>query len=84
MLLVHNKSSRLAVIGELGRYPLFVRALAHTLKYSQTLVQKPEGELISHAVKEMAAQGHDCWLYRTQQINRLLKMPVIHQNKQKG
>ena len=33
LLSVHNKSSRLAVLGELGRFPLLVNSLIHTIKY---------------------------------------------------
>ena len=34
---VHKKSSRLAVLGELGRFPLFIKGLCHALKYQAHL-----------------------------------------------
>ena len=36
-LSVHSKSSRLAVLGELGRYPLFISALSQCLNYKLAL-----------------------------------------------
>ena len=37
-LLVHKKVSRLAVLGELGRYPLFIKSLSHCLNYKLSLL----------------------------------------------
>jgi hypothetical protein len=33
LLSVHKRCSRLAVLGELGRYPVFLPALKHCIKY---------------------------------------------------
>ena len=33
VLRVHKKSSRLGVLGELGRFPLLIKGLCHVLKY---------------------------------------------------
>ena len=52
---VHKKSSRLGTIGELGRFPLFVKGLCHVLKYHAHICQLDNGSLISQAVAEMKA-----------------------------
>ena len=51
---VHNKSSRLGVVGELGRYPLFIKGVCHVLKYQAQLLKKVgNGSLIGNAVEEI-------------------------------
>ena len=40
LLSVHRKTSRLAVLGDLGRYPMAVKALAQTLNYKLCLGKK--------------------------------------------
>ena len=37
LLSVHKRCSRLAVLGELGRYPVFIPALRHCLKYQYSI-----------------------------------------------
>ena len=33
LLGVHRRANRLAILGELGRYPFLIRAITHSLKY---------------------------------------------------
>ena len=40
LLSVNKKSSKLAVLSELGRYPMFINALLLTLKYEQVIVEE--------------------------------------------
>ena len=48
---VHKKSSRL---GELGRYPMFIKGLCHVLKYQANLLQSiGNGSIVSQAVTEI-------------------------------
>ena len=78
LLSVHSKSSRLAVLGELGRYPLFVRALTQCLAYKSSLTHKSNCSMAGLAMQEMAdmAQyGNDCWLSRVQTIEKHIKLP---------
>ena len=79
LLSVHRKSSRLGVLGELGRQPLLVRALAHTLKYEWNLSNKvPPDALVSLALtemKSMADNNHDCWFTRILKFKKNLKIP---------
>ena len=88
-LSVNRKTSRLAVLGELGRYPLLINALAQCLNYKTSLLgpQKPDS-LVTSAVQEMqamASNGEDCWLTRVNQIQTLLNVPnTIHIKKGSG
>ena len=54
VLSVHKKSSRLGVLGELGRYPLFIKGLCHVLKYQAHLNKIGHSQsIIGKAVEEM-------------------------------
>ena len=75
---VHRKASRLAVLGDLGRYPLAIKAMAQTLSYRQCLLSKPADSPIGLAMAEMrdmAKKGTDCWLTRTNKMADLLNVP---------
>ena len=78
-LSVHSKASRLAVLGELGRYPLFVNALSQCLNYKLSLFKRQSStNLIGDVLTEMKAMsldGRDCWLTRVNNIEKLLKIP---------
>ena len=68
LLSVHRKASRLAVLGDLGRHPLAVRAMAHSMNYRLCLESKPKNSLLGHVVTEMktlSQNGIDCWISRT-------------------
>ena len=50
---VHKKSSRLATLGELGRFPLFIKGLCHVMKYYATICKSEgNGSLIGHAIRK--------------------------------
>ena len=75
-LSVNRKTSRLAVLGELGRYPLYIKALSQCINYKMSLLShnKPSG-LVTCAVREMqtmASSGVDCWLARVNKVQSLL------------
>ena len=71
LLSVHKRCSRLAALGELGRYPSFIPALKNCLKYEWALQRNDNDSLISKAVKEMASKPHlDTWYSRVQNITR--------------
>ena len=73
---VHRKASRLAVLGELGRYPLFITAMSQLLKYRISLDERPFS-LVGQALTEMSSmtsKGQDCWLNRVDTIMNLLKI----------
>jgi hypothetical protein len=78
LLSVHRKASRLAVLGDLGRYPVLLTSLASSLKYEQVLRLKPTTTLAGMAFREMESMVRDgtaCWLDRIGSIRRLLGMP---------
>ena len=80
VLSVHKKASTLAVLGEIGRFPLLVNALIHTLKYEWLLWKKSQdNSLIGLAYTEMCSfstSGIDCWLTRVNKIKTSLGINV--------
>ena len=78
-LSVHSKASRLAVLGELGRYSFFINALSQCLNYKLSLFKRrTQTNLIGHVLTEMenmGEYGQDCWLTRVSQIENMLKAP---------
>ena len=53
LLSVHRKASRLAVLGDLGRHPLAVKAMAQTLSYKLSPASKPANSPIGLAIAVM-------------------------------
>ena len=58
MLSVHKRASRLAILGELGRYPLIIPALKLCLKYDCQLSRSTNDSLIKRAMTEMRQLPH--------------------------
>ena len=93
---VQKKSSRLATLGELGRFPLFVKGLSHVLKYYANICKSEgNGSLIGHTIREMKSVKNpniSTWFSRVEKIktslglkySNFLKIDVIGQiiNKQ--
>ena len=73
LLSVHRKASRLAVLGELGRMPLIIRALGNALKYEWHLsnVVSPNS-LVSLALREMKEGGDldSGWFNRVDKLKK--------------
>ena len=87
ILSVHRKASRLAVLGDLGRYPLAIKAMAHTLDYRLCLARKPASSPVGMAMAEMAdmvEQGKDCWLARVGKMSDLMSLPRTTYGKSSG
>ena len=87
LLSVHRKTSRLAVLGELGRYPMAVKAMAHTLNYKLCLERKPANSILGLAIAEMttmANRGVDCWLTRVNKMTSLLNIPCLKYSPTSG
>ena len=78
-LSVNKNTSRLAVLGELGRYPLFLQSLSQCLSYKLSLFsRKNNNRLISNALSEMetlSKQGCANWLSKVDQISNILTIP---------
>ena len=80
LLSVHRKASRLAVLGDLGRHPMAVRAIAHCLNYRLCLASKPGNSLLGRVMTEMTDMtqtGADCWLSRANKMAQLLDTPDV-------
>ena len=79
LLSVHKKCSRLAALGELGRYPAIIPALKHCLKYEWVIRNGDKDSLISKAVEEMTKKPHlDTWYSRVQNIKSVLGIPQLY------
>ena len=87
LLSVHRKASRLAVLGDLGRYPMAVRAMAQALNYRLCLARKPANSMVGLAMAEMGdmvEQGKDCWLARVDKMSDLMNLPRTIYGKSSG
>ena len=73
---VHKKSSRIATLGELGRFPLFVKGLCHLLKYHALLCKNEgNGSLVGNVVTEYKTIQNptlSSWWGRVEQIKQTL------------
>ena len=88
-LSVKKTTSRLAVLGELGRYPIFIPSLAQSLNYKLSLFsRKYTNKLIGHAIAEMEglkSNNCDSWLTRVCNIEKILNIPTnVFYNKSSG
>ena len=73
LLSVHKRCSRLAVLGELGRYPVFIPALKHCLKYQFQINNINNDSLISVTLSDMKNNPQiDCWLSCVEKIKHCL------------
>ena len=76
---MHKRCSRLATIGELGRYPALISSIKHCLKYEWHLGNVDQGSIVSMAVREMAVMPHlDTWYSRVQKIKSLLGISQLY------
>ena len=81
ILSVHKKTSRLAVLGELGHYPLLMSSFIQTLKYKWSISLQDSNTLIRDALSEMESfsdLGHDCWLTRVRKMEQLFNIHNFH------
>ena len=81
---VHRKTSRLGVIGELGRFPLFIKGLCHALKYQAHLCKANSNTLVGKAVLEMKNNedtGLKTWWGRLEKIKDLLGLSYSTSSK---
>ena len=72
ILSVNKKTSKLALYGELGRYPMYVDVVLSMLKYVVRLKSNKTGDnLLYHAFEEnliMVKGNQNCWLSSIQSI----------------
>ena len=81
LLSVHKLCSRLAVLGELGRYPVLIPALRHCMKYQYQINSIDRTSLISITSSEMKNNPQiDCWLSRVEKIKVLFNIKRLSGN----
>ena len=83
LLGVHRKASRIAVLGELGRYPVFVRAITHALKYEWHVENNTKkSSLVFKAYQEIKQMDdlENGWFSRMKQLKLQLDIPVFKNN----
>ena len=62
LLSVHKKCSRLAVLGELGRYPVMLPALKLCIKYQSQIENTDKSSFIYKVMQDMKTNPQiDCW-----------------------
>ena len=75
LLSVHKKSIRLAVLGELGRYPIMLPALKLCLKYQYSQENTDKDSLIYKAILDMKNDPQlDSWYSRVEKIKSYLNI----------
>ena len=81
ILSVNKKTSRLALLGELGRYSILISCLTQCLNYKLSLLtSKTTSDLLGHVMTEMSVMcegGHDTWLTRVNKIEKFLNLPKL-------
>ena len=79
LLSVHKKSSRLAVLGELGRYPVLLPAIKLCVKYQYSLEFVEKNSLIYKAVNDMkSAPQMDSWYSRIEKIKSYFQIKQLN------
>ena len=80
LLSVHRKTSRLAILGDLARYPVFIKALLSMLNYDWVLGNRlgdnSWSSLAYLEMQEIAGRGQDCWLSRVNLVKSCLGVPT--------
>ena len=84
LLSVHKKCSRLAVLGELGRYPVFLPALKLCIKYQNHIDNVDRNSLIYKVMQDMKRNPQiDCWNSRIDKIKKLLDIRRLYGKPEK-
>ena len=69
---VQKKTSRLALLGELGRYPTIFKSLVQSIMYKHSILKYQRSSLVGQAVTEMQKQNvSTSWLGRVNTISQL-------------
>lgn len=76
---VSSKSTNIAVMGELGRYPLYIKIISQMLKYYVRIILSKDNTLLAQAMEEMKGlerQGKTTWVTIVEQIVNYLGIKV--------
>ena len=77
VLSVHKKSSRLAVLGELGRYPMLIKGLTQVLKYDWHIKNKSSDQSLVRTAYQEMFNVNDSWGLRVEKIKTLLNLQTF-------
>ena len=84
LLSVHKKCSRLAVLGELGRYPVMLPAIKLCLKYQYQIEHSDKTSFIYKVVQDMKGYSElDCWYNRMDKIKKLFNIRRLYGKPEK-
>ena len=73
LLSVQKKTSRLAVLGELGRYPVLIKAIVQSIMYERCILKYQRGALVGQALVEMQVlNDSNSWQGRVNSLKTLL------------
>lgn len=85
VLSVHSKASRLACLGELGRFPIFLKGLALSIKYNWQLKYRAKSDsLVVAAYQEMNDTANDSWRARVEAIQGMFGINLHANMTEKG
>ena len=74
----------MAVLGELGRYPILIPALKLCLKYQFQIDHSDSNTFVSQAMNEMKGSPHiESWYTRVEKIKTLFSIPKLYGNSDK-
>ena len=79
LLSVHKRCSRLTVLGELGRYPVFLPELKQCLNYQYQIDKGDTSTLIHSAISDMKNNLQiDSWYTRIEKIKSLFNIKKLY------
>ena len=85
LLSVHKRCSRLAVLGELGRYPVLLPALKQCLKYQYQIDRTNTSSLLHSAMSDMKNNPQvDNWYTRVEKMKSLLSIKKLYRKPDKA
>ena len=85
LLSVHKRCSRLAVLGELGRYPVFLPALKHCIKYEYQINRMDRSTLVYNAISDMKNNPQiDTWYTRVEKIKNIFSIQRLYCKPEKA
>ena len=80
---MHKKSSRLAVLGELGKYPVLLKGLIQCINYEWQLKHRTASDSLAKvAYYDMVEMGNSCdsWVNRVAKIKKYFNIPEFSSN----
>ena len=85
LLSVHKRCSRLAVLGELGRYPVFLPALKHCIKYEYQINRMDRSTLVYNAISDMKNNPQiDTWYTQVEKIKNIFSIQRLYCKPEKA